>query len=191
MANLKHEEQLQKIFTNVNDWLKFAEAKNFGFLTLSGALVFGFTQIDFCDNNIIGIAGDYVFIPIALFSFLISLISLFPILSKIQKIDKANKQISKLSNWIDNEIIFENIHYYGYLKTITETEFEGKFLSKIGSTDAFTEYETELSTQILHNSRITWFKYQFFKIAAFIFLWAIILSVFALPIIKLIQYLLK
>ena len=29
----KHEEQLQSIFNNVNEWLKFAEAKNFGLLT--------------------------------------------------------------------------------------------------------------------------------------------------------------
>ena len=28
----KHEEQLQSIFNNVNEWLKFAEAKNFGLL---------------------------------------------------------------------------------------------------------------------------------------------------------------
>ncbi|MDF2930842.1 MAG: hypothetical protein K0R36_173 [Chryseobacterium sp.] len=187
MANLEHEEQLQKIFTNVNEWLKFAEAKNFGLLTLSGALVFGFTQIDFCDDSIISVAGNYVFIPVALFSFLFSIISLFPILSKIQNNNQVNNWIVRLSNLIDKETVFENIHYYGYLRTLDEPTFEIKFLSKIGSTDAFTEYETELSTQILYNSRITWFKYQFFKIAAFIFLWAIILSVFALPIIALVK----
>ncbi len=185
MATTTHEEQLQKIFTNVNEWLKFAEAKNFGLLSLNAAIVFGFTQTTFQDGSIIQKAGFYVFAPFALFSFLAALISLFPIVSKIEKRAYAKSWINKFCNWIDTEAKFENIHFYGYLKDIDESEFESKFLSKINVAVPFIQYETELATQILYNSRITWLKYQLFKIGAFFFLAGTILFIPAMIILKL------
>lgn len=184
MATLEHEEHLQKMFSNVNEWLKFAEAKNFGLLTLNAAIVFGFTQSIFVDGSVIAKAGFYVFSPFAIFSFLAALISLFPILSKIEKGSYAKSWINKFCNIIDEEKKFENIHYYGYLRGINETEFEAKYLKKLGSNIKFTLYETELSTQILYNSRITWLKYQLFKIGAFFFLVGIVAFVLALPLFK-------
>lgn len=184
MAILKHEELLQKIFTNVNDWLKFAEAKNFGLLSLNAAIVFGFTQTNFQEVSIIQKAGFYIFAPFALVSFLLALISLFPIVSKIEKGAYAKSWINKFCNLIDEEKKFENIHFYGYLKDIDETEFESKFLNKINSPIHFSQYEKELGTQILYNSRITWLKYQLFKIGAFFFLTGALLFVFSLPIFK-------
>jgi hypothetical protein len=184
MALVNHEELLYKIFNNVNEWLKFAEAKNFGLLTLNAAVVFGFTKINFTDGNVIAKAGIYVFCPLAAFSFLAALISLFPILSNIEKGSYAKSWINGFCNWLDEEKKFENIHFYGYLKHIDEKEFEVEFLNKISSTKAFTQFEKELVTQILYNSRITWLKYQLFKIGAFFFMLGIIVFIFALPILK-------
>ncbi len=190
MTKLKYEEQLYKILTNVNDWLKFAEAKNFGLLTLNAAIVFGFSQTTFDNNSVIKIAGSYVFLPFILLSFLPCLISLFPILAIIERKTKSKREniiksfINYLSNLIDKENSFENIHFYGYLKDINEAEFESKLKTKTGFSEAFTVYETELSTQILYNSRITWLKYQLFKIGAFLFLLGFILFIISLPIIK-------
>ena len=183
MATLKHEEQLQKTYTNINDWLKFAEAKNLGLLTLTAAIAFGFTQVSFHEGSSIKTVGCYIFLPVTLFSFLSSLLSLFPILSKIEKGNLVKSWITKLSNLIDSEKSFENIHYYGYLRELDEAEFESKFLEKVNSTESFTKYEKELSIQILYNSRITWLKYQLFKIGAFLFLLALIVSIISLPII--------
>jgi len=184
MKNLKYEEQLQKLFLNVNDWLKFAEAKNFGLLTLNAAIVFGSTQIKFPVNSMIPYALNYIFMPFALFSFFSSLISLFPILSQIEKGTYTKSWINKFSNFIDEENKFENIHFYGYLKDITEAEFETRFLNKTDSTDPFSQFEKELGTQILYNSRIAWLKYQLFKIGAFFFLCGIVVTIVALPIFK-------
>lgn len=176
METLKYEEQLYKIFTNVNDWLKFAEAKNFGLLTLNAAIVFGYSQTTFVGNSVIEKAGNYIFSPFMLLSFLPCLVSLFPIVAKIERktVDKKDNKIKRfinyISSWIDKENSFENIHFYGYLKDIDEAEFEKKLKTKTGFSEAFTVYETELSTQILYNSRITWLKYQLFKIGAFFFL---------------------
>ncbi|MFV8327305.1 Pycsar system effector family protein [Flavobacterium sp. ZS1P14] len=182
MIQLKHEELLQKIFLNVNEWLKFAEIKNFGLLSLNAAIVFGLTQIEFCENSTNKKIVFAIFGIFALFSFLFSLISLFSIVSKIEKGEYAKTFINKFSNWIDTEILFENIHFYGYLRSIEEVEFETKFLAKIGSTDAFSQYEKELITQILYNSRVTWLKYQLFKIAAFFFLMGILSTIICLGI---------
>ena len=184
MVTLKHDEQLQKLFANINEWLRFAEAKNFGLLSLNAAIVFGFTQTNFATGSIISKAGFYVFSAFAILSFLAALLSLFPILSQIEKGSYSKSWINWLSNLIDKEKKFENIHFYGYLKGINEGEFEAKFLEKIGSTDAFTQFEKELTTQILYNSRITWLKYQLFKIGAFIFLIGVVAFVIALPIFK-------
>ena len=181
MSILKHEEQLQKIFTNVNEWLKFAEAKNFGLLSLNAAIVFGFTQTNFKDGSIIEMAGYYVFFPFTILSFLPCLISLFPIVSKIERKTKDKKYkkikifIKKFTNWIDKEESFENIHFFGYLKDIDESTLEAKLQLKTGVTESFLDYEKELGTQILYNSRITWLKYQFFKMGAFFFLVGIVL----------------
>ena len=181
MSILNHEEQLQKIFTNVNEWLKFAEAKNFGLLSLNAAIVFGFTQTNFKDGSIIEMAGYYVFFPFTILSFLPCLISLFPIVSKIERKTKDKKDkkikifIKKFTNWIDKEESFENIHFFGYLKDIDESTLEAKLQLKTGVTESFLDYEKELGTQILYNSRITWLKYQFFKMGAFFFLVGIVL----------------
>ncbi len=182
MGTLKYEDQLQKIFTNVNEWLKFAEAKNFGLLSLNVAIVFGFTQTTFPDGSFIQKAGYIVFYPFALCSFFVTLISLFPIVSKIEKGAYAKSWINSFCNWIEKETKFENIHFYGFLKDIEESEFETKFLNKISASDSFSQFEKELVTQILYNSRITWLKYQLFKIGAFFFFTGIVLLVIALPI---------
>lgn len=170
MSKLNHEEQLHKIFTNINEWLKFAEAKNFGLLSLNAAIVFGFTQIDFQKGSQLQAIIPYALIPCLVASFLVSLISLFPILSKIEKGEYIKSWINSFCNFIDKEIKFENIYFYGSLKDIDEAQFEEKYLSKTESSQKFSQFERELSSQILYNSRITWLKYQLFKIAAFLFL---------------------
>ena len=64
MDELKYENQLRNIFANVNEWLKFAEAKNFGLLTLSAAFIFGLTQIEFPEDSKVACAAYCVIIPL-------------------------------------------------------------------------------------------------------------------------------
>lgn len=176
MRELQYENQLRSIFNNVNDWLKFAEAKNFGLLTISAAFIFGLTQINFSEDSKVGSAAYSVFIPFAVLSILVCFISLFPILTTVTRLEWAKSWINRFSNFIDEEKKFENIHFYGYLKDIDEETFERQFLQKINITQPFTVYEKELISQIIYNSRIAWLKYQLFKIAAFIFSLGLIAS---------------
>lgn len=72
--------------------------------------------------------------------------------------------LEKICNLFGKEAKFENILYYGYLREINKVEFERKFKGKLelSDNDSFNQFERELSTQILYNSRITYLKYQFF-----------------------------
>jgi hypothetical protein len=165
---MKHEEQLRKMFANINDWLKFAEAKNLGLLTLSAAIVFGFLKANINCDTIAEKASYYVLIPLAVLSFITALISVFPIITDIERGKKIKDGIDWLSNLIDKENAFVNIHFYGYLKTINIDVFESEYLKKTNSKAGFSEFEKELGIQILYNSRITALKYQFFKVGAFL-----------------------
>lgn len=197
MAKLEHEEQLNSIFANVNEWLKFAEAKNFGLMTLNAGVIFGISQISHEKTSLIINLCYYLIIPFASISFLVSLISVFPILSKIDRqIKNRNDEfvdnmvrnfIKTFSNWIDKEGQIKNINFYGYLSSLKLKDFEKEFLSKVKSEIKFSDYEKDISTQILYNSRITHLKYQLFKIAAFFFLCGIVLPIIVLGIISIIK----
>jgi hypothetical protein len=181
MGNIKHEARLQNIFNNVNDWLKFAEVKNFGLLSLVAAISFGITQIDFAENNVIQKVAYYILPLFFILSFLVALVSLFPIIASIEKDSHVKSWINKFSNFIDDEKKFENIHFYGYLKYLDDSEFEAEYLTKVGSTESLNQYEKELIKQILHNSRIASLKYQLFKISAFLFLVGFVVCIISLP----------
>ncbi|MCK9421456.1 MAG: hypothetical protein M0Q38_02555 [Bacteroidales bacterium] len=184
MAQLNHEEQLQKLFANVNDWLKFAEAKNFGLLTINAAIIFGITRIDYSAALTLKIAALYVLTPFLVSSSILCIISLFPILSRIEKGNTIKDWVSNVSECIGKETVFENIHFYGYLRTIDVEEFITKFNLKTGTILGFSEYEKDLISQILYNSRITWLKYQFFKIGGLLTFIGVLISSIILPVIR-------
>ena len=173
--------ELREIFNNINDWLKFAEAKNFGLLSLIVASVFGFTQMSIKLESIVRNTGAYIFLPLSILGCLSCLTSLIPILNKIEKGTNVKGFIDRLSNFIDKEGVITNIHFFGHLKDLNETEFESEMQTKYGQRFiSFTEYEKDLVTQILYNSRIAYIKYQLFKIGGTLFLLAITMMLIAI-----------
>ncbi|MGV0938718.1 MULTISPECIES: hypothetical protein [unclassified Empedobacter] len=177
------EERLYKIFANVNDWLKFAEAKNIGLLTLNLALSIGLIQLFSAKDCDLNKWVFYLSFGANFISFIIALFSVSPLIGKIERNQFFKTPITFISNIIDKEIINENIHFYGYLKDFNVADFEEKFLQKISTTDyQFNDFEKELSSQIIYNSIITSYKYQLFKLGCFITLIGVILSVIVLMI---------
>jgi hypothetical protein len=176
------EDRLYRMFANVNDWLKFAEAKNFGLLTFNAVVIFGITQIDFVKYCSLKLVCYYIISPLSMLSILCVLISLMPILTSIEKGSHVKSWINLFANLIDKEVVFENIHFFGYLKTIDPNEFQRKLSDKLNITPNFSDFEIELIGQILYNSRITALKYQLFKMGGFLTLLAIILSIIISPI---------
>ena len=162
------EDILYKTYGNVNDWLKFAEAKNFGLLTFNAAIVFGVTQIDFATDAFLKNLVFTLIIPVILLSTIAVLISLMPILSAIEKGSLTKSWIQWLSVLIDKESGISNIHFFGHLRSIDTNQFQNELNLKLGLEHVYNEFQKDLIEQILYNSRIAHLKYQLFKIGGFV-----------------------
>jgi hypothetical protein len=161
-------DNLKYIFANVNEWLKFAEAKNLTLLTINSAIIIGVFQIDFASNVILKDIIFFINVPSLFASGIIALISLSPILAKLQKQNNSTPIINWVANKIDDESVFENIHYYGYLRILSRDTFIKQYQLKTGDYGEFNDFENDLLDQILFNSQITWLKYRLFKFSVFI-----------------------
>ncbi|MCD7971062.1 MAG: DUF5706 domain-containing protein [Candidatus Azobacteroides sp.] len=154
-------EHLYRIFDNINDWLKFAEAKILGLIAFDVALLVGYTQIH-TENLVIKYASGILAIFLVL-SLLLCIISVIPIVNKVAvKLKKCN---------------FSNILFFGYIKDLNEKEFEKEFLLKLEDQEPLNKYEKDLVCQILYNSKITSLKCQFFDLASYILITGIIISI--------------
>jgi hypothetical protein len=144
--------ELKYIFSNVNEWLKFAETKNAALIVFSASIILAIlTNIT---NNINIILKYYIIICLIfqIISLIISLISFYPTI-KISHILCKRNEISEK----DNLLFYGNIFKYDekmYLKSI--------FNDKVENT---TRFELDLAKQIIINSNITLKKYKFFKLS--------------------------
>lgn len=149
-------EDLLKIFENVNDWLKHAEAKNAMLIAFNGALTFGLIQVyelDLINSNEFlthSLIGSILLITVSL---LIALISFSPQLRFNNDLDVALKKD-------------KNLIYFSYLSKMPAKyiakEITGKKYSKIG------ELDRDLAEQIRQNSKIASIKYSYFRKAVWI-----------------------
>lgn len=151
------EERLKFIFSNVNDWLKFAEAKNGVLVAFNGAAIWGTLQgfEMICKINPLLKIPTYFFIVCAFVGIVISLFSFMPSL-KLSK-----RAISEIDNQIIKDqslIFFRDISQFNsdtYLKVLYSRS-EGKLPDKTNS------YELDIANQIVANSRNGWLKYRRF-----------------------------
>jgi hypothetical protein len=157
--------ELKFIFANVNDWLKFAEAKNAALIAFDGAVIIGLFSIlkDLTSGKgMIGIAISIaiVFLAVSLF---IALLSFYP-QTRITEVPK-------------NEAIDENdnLYFWEHIKKYTVGEYLKKFreIFDLSKPDAELEnghlnnmrLENDLAIQVITNSRITSHKYRYFNYA--------------------------
>ena len=153
---IKMEERLKNILSFVNDWLKFAEAKNGALVVLNGAIIFGVLSV-LNDNKIFvnwQIFYFWMIIGFNLLSLIVGLLSFWP------QTKNSWLNLSGYSNKEDNILFFAHISKYNpteYLKSLYEAEGTKK--------DKFTKFEIDYSNQIIINSQIASQKYRFFKLA--------------------------
>lgn len=155
-------DELKYIFTNVNDWLKFAETKHTALITFNAAAIFGALQL----------LGDFkteykcvaIFVVILFsISILISLYSFFPVFnSKFDSIDESEFQLKKNNL---NVLFFEDLHKLSYLQVIELVNF------KLDTNETATGIDNDLSKQIMNNARIAKIKFSLFKTGGW-FTWA-------------------
>jgi hypothetical protein len=143
-------ETLKTIFDNVNEWLKFAEAKHAGLIILNITIIFGIATIHKDYKEIIPLILILVPILFLFISIILTLISFFP------------KTKNKLTN--SKKVNSINLYYFGSLKNCTEVDFKHE-LTKVNAAYNFDKFDNDLINQILVNSNIACSKYTLFKSA--------------------------
>lgn len=146
------EDKLKDIFSNTNDWLKFAETKTATLLAANGVIIFGLFRIFKDTETIHNIFLSSVIILLSL-SIFVNLLSLIPSL-KIPFILYTKKKSEN-----------DNLLYFGDIVKYSKTEY----LTKIkNGTNEFTEFEQYYASQIIVNSVIALKKYRLFLISIYL-----------------------
>lgn len=152
-------EELHKIFSNVNDWLKFAEAKNAVLLgVISTILGFTFSKIsEFPQDSLVIV--KFIFIPAGTLALFIILASFFPPF-EFRNSNINKNEIEKRKNRTKN-----NIFYFGYLKDINLNSLINYFEILQGEKVINMEQKIcrDLIEQIITNSKITSRKLKLFN----------------------------
>ncbi|WP_285261242.1 Pycsar system effector family protein [Halopseudomonas bauzanensis] len=164
------DEKLKEIFSNINDWLKFAEAKSATLIACNGALIFGISRL-ISSFDLKGIYLLYFILISALciLSIAICFLSIIPSLSMPWE--------KKPSGTSDED----NLMYFSDIAKYTPLAYLNALKDKLELNDsAFTGYQRDISNQIIINSVIADKKYRAFQKAIWLTLAAVISPVLAL-----------
>ncbi len=177
----KVEGKLKEIFGYINDWLKFAEAKNAAMLTLGVGTLFGLSN--YADK--ISKWTHTVLIIILLLSVMSALLSFYPNLSN-SKIDRITILFTSIAKLGDKQSISgSNIKLF-YSDIANKYEVDGskelEYIKEIYS-DYYNEnklsitnkLEIDYAKEIIINSKITVNKYVFFKASLKLFILFLVL----------------
>ena len=164
-------DRLKDIFNNVNDWLKFAEAKHGALVALNSGVIYGmlslYNQFSFIPHYVILIS--ICFLGTSIF---LSFISLFPRHEK--------KDLNKKKPMGANLFFSKDLCLY-------DAEDLKEELNKRSNTaHVFSGLEEDLIHQIILNSYISTRKYRLFKAAIIVTLCG-----FAVPVIFMFEHLMK
>ena len=150
---MESKSELKYIFSNINEWLKFAEAKHAGLIILNSAIIIGilssYNNIQHC------LLKPSILIGFACFgiSMFLSIISQFPITQNI----------------IIKKTVVQNpnLYFFGHLSNFEVQDLINQ-LKTVDSNFIPNKLDLDLANQILVNSRITLTKFSLFKFASYI-----------------------
>ena len=158
------ESKLSFIFSNINDWLKFAEAKSATLLACNAGLTFGIVRF-IASSEIEGFG--YLFLALSVVLCIISIA--LCILSVIPSLEMPWEKKPSGTNENDNLIFFSDIAKYTPLSYLQSLE------RKLGLKNSdFSGYETDLASQIITNSVIAHSKYKRHQIAIWLTFGAVV-----------------
>ncbi|MBI9050828.1 MAG: hypothetical protein JEZ00_15515 [Anaerolineaceae bacterium] len=164
------DEKIIKIFDNVNDLQKFAEAKNGAILALNSAVLLALLSI-FIDKYIqLNIVSKIYLSQMFLYllaSVIVSLISLMPRLSFNEKPKKYIKN--------ENFLFFMNLADYKVNRVLFEISGENK-------RKGFSKFQKNIARQAIINSRITRYKFRMSSVAIICSLSAIFTPLITYPV---------
>ncbi len=151
----------QEILSLINNWLKFAEAKNAVVIALTGTAIFNLIKIISTDLHIAALIYLIQLAICFLFSLLVALASFVPITDYLILLPK--EKISKN----------DNLLFFGHLAKYTKTDLVAKF-NEVEENETNVKFREMYSEQIIINSRIAMSKYYFFNQAVVLIFWGIL-----------------
>jgi hypothetical protein len=169
------EETLKTIFANINDWLRFAEAKNGAIIAVNGAAIFGILK-SLTEDKDLKVLVCFILllliisICVIIYSFIPQLVGLknYSKLSQ-EEFDKNKKELNSL--------------FFGSLVNLTSVQF----LDLISYKSAKEQEEikgihVDYANQIIINSEIAMTKFLLFRVASILTLGSFVLGLIALII---------
>ena len=155
--NIDKAEQLYKVFYNVNDWLKFAEAKNAMLIAFNGASIFGVIKLlNYSTVSESEFLKGYIVFVISclIFSTINCLISFAP-----------RVKIIKTGFYDSGKI--PNVLFFEYLKGKSNLEIVKEITGDLDQ-NKYTTIEKDIAEQIKQNSIIASRKYSHFTVSVWI-----------------------
>ena len=166
------EEKIYRINENIQEALRFAEAKNAALITFNGAALYVLIE---GRDYLPPLIQPYLhwLAAILIVGITLSIIAFLPNMNPVKK------QITKVSLEEWNARKNFSIFYFGHIRHYGNEEFLAKVYSNYGEklTEPISKAELDLATQTIILSRITRHKYVFFSIAGHLTLIALILPV--------------
>ncbi|MCR8927453.1 DUF5706 domain-containing protein [Priestia megaterium] len=170
------QDNLEKIYAENKEWLKFAEAKNGVFLTLNGALIFGLFGLKVGKKSQLIewlFWQKYIGCSLLILSSLVLLVSFLPKLKENVDLTINNQQkpLSHINFW-----------YYRHTYKYSPKSFLDDIYTKYSNTiNPNKGIELDLAYEIVILARIAYWKYILFSISLWLTVSAIILpSLFVL-----------
>mgnify|MGYP000870014583 CR=1 FL=1 len=162
----KMEEAVKDIFSNVNEWLKFAEAKNAAIIAFHLGSTFGaatiITQSE--PNTVPEVMLNYIywFITLNSIGLFFALFSFWP---QMRIEDVLREKIEDIFCF-KRSAIEENLLFYGYINNCGRDLYLSKLCGSCNKEiTECSKLELNYVTQIVTNSRIAVRKYFYFKVA--------------------------
>jgi len=157
-------ERLSDILSKVNEWLKFAEAKNSAIIVFNSALSFGILQVlSPLDKKPIA-----VLVYISLVIILLTISSIVALLSFVARFNPPWVRIQQPNSKSDNLL------YFGHICKYTPDTYLQAMRNKLVKSNEYDELEKEYADQIVVNSKIAFIKFQQFNIAVWFTISAIL-----------------
>lgn len=146
-------EHLEYIFSNVNDWLKFAEAKSATLLAANGVVLFGILRlVKDLEMNAVTMLSLFIGCICFSISLILCLSSFVPSLTMPWVHKKYNKTVN------------DNLLFFGHIENYTPSAYlEAVRISCGKEKEDKDDYQKMLAQQIITNSVITSYKYSVFK----------------------------
>lgn len=165
-------ERLSETLNSVNDWLKFAEAKNAVLVAASGVGIWGCFRM-----AVLPATNCYVDVYLAIVAlfmslgFITSLLSFLPVLEYRWIVPRFEENRGG------------NLLYFGHLATFSKSELLKKYREATGSKESdVNELHSMYAEQVIINSRIALAKFAFFERAVNFVLWGVLTPVLAVPL---------